>query len=253
MWYQAVDSGRELWKVKNWDKYSWLTHGFTSRHWGNLALHVEDIADVITERERLSQHLGISLDSWVVGNQIHKANIQRVKPSDKGRGAVDHASAFCDTDGMITEYPGLFLVTFYADCVPLFFVEPKSRIIGIAHAGWRGTAAQIGPAMVNYFRLAYQQADLNHLEVAIGPSIGSCCYQISEQVAENFSQQSLSCSSDGIYLDLCLANKLQLIASGVNANNIFLANQCTYCNNSFFSFRREGKNAGRMAAFIYRS
>jgi len=61
---------------------------------GNLALHVESTADVIAERERLSQYLGISLDSWVVGSQIHKANIQRVKPSDKGRGAVDHASAF---------------------------------------------------------------------------------------------------------------------------------------------------------------
>lgn len=253
MWYQTADNGRELWKVKNWDKYSWLIHGFTSRHWGNLALHVEDTVDnVITKRERLSRYLEISLGSWVVGNQVHKTNIKKVKPSDKGCGAVDHASAFCDTDGMITDYPDLFLVTFYADCVPLLFVEPKSRTIGIAHAGWRGTAAQIGSTMVNHFRFAHQ-ADLNDLEVAIGPAIGGCCYKISEQVAENFSQQSLSYRSDGIYLDLCLANQLQLIASGVNANNIYPANECTYCNNSFFSFRREGKSAGRMAAFIYRS
>ncbi len=153
MWYSSTEFSLGLWQVKGWKQHPWLIHGFTERFWGNLALHVGDNPiSVLARRKRLSTALNISLNSWVVANQVHKSNVAVVTLSDRGRGGGSSpAQAIPDTDALITDQPNLMLVTFYADCVPLIFLHAQSRTIAMAHAGWRGTRAKIGAAVVDYF------------------------------------------------------------------------------------------------------
>lgn len=250
MWVQINKNGMMLWQVAAWQKYDWLVHGFTTNEWGNLALHVNDDANqVIKRRERFSEALGVCLDQWIVGNQVHQTKIATIDKSHQGAGARSTSTALSDTDALVTDEQELLLVSFYADCVPLLFVEPDQRIIGLAHAGWRGTASEISVLMAEKFETFYQ-VDPKDLQVAIGPSIGCCCYQVGSEVADQFESDVITKFANKLYLDLKLANRLQLIRYGIAPENIFNSEVCTSCNSCFYSYRREGERSGRMGSFL---
>lgn len=225
----------------------------------NYALHVgDDPEQVITNRQWLAQSLSFPFESWTCGEQVHRDHIELVTNGDRGKGRETRDSAFACTDGLITDESDILLASFYADCVPLLFYSPDLDLIGVAHAGWKGTAANIGVSMIEKFlKLG---ADKKQILVAIGPSIGSCCYEVDDRVMEPlhhllpdaFSQSVFKPARGGHYrLDLKKANEHLLLSIGLAHNQILVSGRCTQCEGTlFFSHRREATDAGRMVAFI---
>lgn len=223
----------------------------------NLALHVNDNADdVLQNRKTFLSELGYSEGKSIVAEQVHGVRVIQVTRADLGRGMKLLNTAIPECDGMVTLEAGVGLLCFYADCVPLYFFNPKIGIVGLAHAGWKGTAGNIIKEALAKISLAGGRPE--ECLAAIGPCIGSCCYEVGENVAsvirEKFNEVSRSViteASPGKYkLDLIKANEVSLISEGVPRENISIANLCTFCNASqFYSYRREGVT-GRMAAFI---
>ncbi len=170
-----------------------LSVGFSSRNSGvshgdyktlNLALHVgDDPNDVITNRKILSNALGFSFDSWTSGEQVHSNHIEIIRKDRRGKGRFSREDAIQDTDGIVTDEEDILLTSFYADCVPLFFLDPVKKVIGLAHAGWKGTQFKIGQEMVSTMISTFGSKPEN-IHVAIGPSIGQCCYEVDNLVVQ---------------------------------------------------------------------
>jgi YfiH family protein len=154
-------------------------------------------------------------------------------------------------DAIITDRKDIFLTISVADCLPIFLVDPKRKVVGLVHAGWRGTLLGIAKETV---RKAQGEFGCNpkDLTLLFGPAIQKCCYEISESIALLFDNDCLIRMPDRKpQLDLIHANVKQFLNCGVKRNNIFATNDCTCCNKEMFhSFRRDGDEAGRMIAFL---
>jgi len=156
-----------------------------------------------------------------------------------------------ECDGLITDLPEVALGVRTADCVPLLFVDPARRVIGVAHAGWRGTALGIGTTMLDLFEQRFSSR-IEDILVAIGPAIGVCCYQVDTPVYTAFSRRpgAERCfrpcrERDRWMLDLDLANRIELTERGMPEGHIFSAGQCTACRREiFFSYRASLGNTG---------
>lgn len=219
----------------------------------NMALHVNDQPEeVLRNRKIFLTELGHSPENCVAGEQIHGIGVVSVTAKDKGLGMWEMKDAIPQCDGMVTgEKIGLF--SFYADCVPLYFCNPPTGIVGLAHAGWKGTYKKIVKEVLTKIKSAGGLPE--DCLAAIGPCIGACCYRVGENVAsifrEIFNNSVLIEISKGEYLlDLVEANRMLLLAEGIPPENISIAGMCTACHSDlFYSYRREGIT-GRMAAFI---
>lgn len=253
--------------VPAFERTGLVKHAFTTRLGGfsreayeslNLSILTDDLPEnVLKNREKLANILGFSPGELVGSWQVHGDKIHLVTSGDKGRGASDPHTVIPDTDGLITQAEGVFLIAFFADCVPLLFLDPVNKAIGIAHAGWKGTVAGIGGKTVLAMKSAFGTKP-DRLIVTVGPSIGACHYQVDEPVLKRFReefpseyQELISCEDSGghAWLDLWKANVLQLIRTGVAEENISVAGICTQCmQNEFFSHRAGDK--GRHAALI---
>ena len=221
----------------------------------NLGLHVGDDATAVLEnRKRWLDQAEVPWSGVVVGEQVHGTNVLWVGEEDGGRGIRELDTAIPAVDGLLTRST-VGLMAFFADCVPLFFYFPDIKAVGIAHAGWKGTAHKIGQGVLECLEKAGGRPE--NAWVAIGPSIGPCCYIVDENVAaqfgENFSQTPfLAKQEDGHYLlNLWEANRMTLLEKGVRQENIDVVEACTAHNPEwFFSHRRDGVRTGRMAAWI---
>jgi len=221
----------------------------------NLGLHVgDDPAAVLENREQWLEQWGVTRSRVAVGEQVHGTNVLWVTEHDGGRGSHELETAIPATDGLVT-LSTVGLMAFFADCVPLFFYYPDLKAVGLAHAGWRGTANRIGQKVLECFEEAGGCTETAW--VAIGPSIGPCCYSVDERVAAQFrlnypATPFLHWQEDGHYLlDLWEANKNSLLEKGVRPENIEVASTCTADNPEwFFSHRRDGARTGRMAGWI---
>ncbi|MCS1350634.1 peptidoglycan editing factor PgeF [Mechercharimyces sp. CAU 1602] len=224
----------------------------------NYALHVQDDPERVRQnRQQLVDELGFSLSAWTCGNQVHGVHIEQIGIGERGRGNKLLEDALPATDGLFTREQDILLTSFYADCVPLLFYSPDKEIIGVAHAGWKGSVAGIGTKMVNL--LNEQGAKHEHLQVAIGPSIGACCYEVDELVMSPVREQ-LGSSCDTIAtateegkwrLDLKKFNQELLVRAGVPQKNILCSSYCTSCDEKLFhSHRASGGKAGRIVVWI---
>ena len=191
-------------------------------------------------------------------DQTHTVNVRRVTRADCGNGLLREKSFF-DVDGMITDEPGVALATFYADCVPLYFVDVKHKAIGLSHSGWRGTVSRMGAHTVEAMRREFG-TDPRDMIAAIGPSICMDCYEVSEDVAEQFYREFPRQIHDAILLDrqngkyqlnLWEANRFVLTDAGIPEENISMPQLCTCCNPDFlFSHRASGGKRGNLGAFL---
>ena len=224
----------------------------------NLGLHVNDkINNVLENRKRVSHLLNDNYENLVAAKQCHNDNIKVITTKDKGKGAVDYDSALDNIDGLITNQKDIVLTSYYADCTPIFLLDPVNEVVGLAHAGWKGTVKRIAPKTVLEMKEVYNTNPAEVL-VGIGPAIGQCCYQVDSKVikalADNFSNWNACVKEemdDKWRLDLSKANELQLKEIGVRDDNIINSNLCTSCQSElFFSYRREGGETGRMASLI---
>lgn len=231
------------------EKIPWIKHCFTTRLGGvssgvfsslNLSFTRGDReCDVRENFARVAKGMGVAIDRFVFTDQTHTTNVRKVGLEDAGAGILKERG-YTDVDGLITDVPGLVLSTFYADCVPLYFVDRKNHAIGLSHSGWRGTVGRMGEKTILAMREHYG-TKAEDLVCAIGPSICQACYEVSEDVAIEFRKEFSGCSfeilkerGNGKYLlDLWRANELVLKQAGVPADQIATTNVCTSCNQQF--------------------
>ncbi|MEH7353031.1 peptidoglycan editing factor PgeF [Neobacillus drentensis] len=254
--------------IENWIRqYPELISGFTTKSGGtskgvfeslNLGFHVGDNrSNVYSNREIVAELLNFPLSHWVGAEQIHDIILKKITKADRGYGSNSYDHSFKGTDGFYTNEEGILLTLCFADCVPLFFIAPEKKMIGTAHAGWKGTVGQIAKQMI----IAWGREGIQpeQIFVAIGPSICEKCYIVDERVI-NFVDKLLvdeavipyNLVKEGQYsLNLRELNRQILLASGVPNKNILQTNFCSSCNNEvFFSHRRDKGKTGRMLSFI---
>lgn len=207
-------------------------------------------------RKALAISAGFDPDRWVTGYQVHSANVAVVTCADAGRGGMDRESRLPDTDALVTDQEGICLMVLSADCVPILLYDPECRVIAAIHAGWRGTAARIAVRAVEVMRDRFG-CKVGNILAGIGPSIGKCCFEVGEEVAEVFRglyPETVECENDTTakcLVDLWEVNRLVLLEAGLQAEHIEVAGMCTVCHpDRFFSYRRDGKQAGRFGAGI---
>lgn len=242
-----------------------VRHLFTTRLGGvsegvfstmNFSVDRGDREECVAENyRRVAEVLGCGPEDMVASHQTHTTNIRRVTSVDRGKGIL-RPRDYENVDGLITDVPGLTLVTFYADCVPLYFVDPENRAIGLAHSGWRGTAEGMGECMVRAMADNFGSRP-EALYAAIGPSICRECYEVGEEVAVRFADRlgedvAAPGEAPGKYrLDLWLANRRILERAGVPGNHIAVTDICTRHNPAYlFSHRASGGKRGNMGAFL---
>lgn len=242
-----------------------VEHLFTTRTGGvsngiystmNLSFSRGDDLECVRENyRRIGEVLGTDPEHMVASKQTHTTNIHLVTKADAGNG-ITRPSVYDDIDGLATDIPGIALVTFYADCVPLYFVDPVHRAIGLAHSGWRGTVAGMGACMVRYMQEHFNSRP-EELVAAIGPSICVDCYEVSEEVAEQFREGFPEDvlqpgKAPGKYqLDLWKANQSILLRAGIQPEHMAVTNACTCHNPEYlFSHRASHGQRGNLAAFL---
>lgn len=251
----------------SYEALPYIRHMFTTREGGvskdiyeslNLSFtRGDDETAVLENYRRVAQALGTSIDHIVTSDQTHTTNVRPVGKEDLGKG-ITRPRDYKDVDGMITDQPGVLLATFYADCVPLYFVDPVHKAIGLSHSGWRGTVGRMGQATVEAMERSFGSHPKDLL-CAIGPSICQDCYEVSRDVAEAFifafpthEKEILQAGALGKYqLDLWKANEIVLTEAGVLKEHIDLAGLCTCCNSSIlFSHRASKGKRGNLGAFL---
>lgn len=237
----------------------------------------DDKEHVLENYRRVAEALGCKREDMVATRQTHTTNIRVVTAKDKGKGVVRPAD-YEDIDGLVTDEPGIVLAAFYADCVPLYFVDTKHGAIGLAHSGWRGTVKQMGARMVETMGREFGTGP-EELLAAIGPSICQECYEVDEAVAQEFagmlqgSEEILEeiresgryfapgaprrqvvekGRAEGKYqLDLWLANLIILRRAGIPLPQISVTDICTCHNPDYlFSHRASQGKRGNLGAFL---
>jgi hypothetical protein len=158
-----------------------------------------------------------------------------------------------DGDAAVARLPGQLLGIQTADCLPVLIADPQRRVVGAAHAGWRGTAAGVARQLVA--SLLNEGCRPQELIAGLGPAIGPCCYEVGEEVRAALGAGAAAAFRPGargrFHLDLRAANRLQLIEAGLRAENVHVIEDCTACRPDLYdSHRRDGSGAGRMISYI---
>ncbi len=242
-----------------------LTHCFTTRHGGvskgectslNLSFNRRDSKEnVISNYHIIAEAIGVDFNKMVLSNQIHDKKIRFVSAEDAGKGLA-RDSDIIGYDGLTTNVPGIPLVTFYADCVPVLMLDPVKKAITAVHSGWKSTLENISGEALELMKQIYK-SDLKDLQIAIGPSICQNCFEVGEDVYGLFKTKYPWCdtyvdSRNGkYYINLQQIISRVLTDAGVPDNNILVSGVCTKCNNDmFFSYRGDHKCTGSLTAIM---
>lgn len=246
-----------------------VKHCFSSRLGGvskghlstmNLSYTRGDEKECVDENYcRIARVLGCEIEDIVCSDQTHTINVRKVTADDKGKGIVKPKD-YKDIDGLITNESGIALATFYADCVPLYIVDPVHHAIGLSHSGWRGTVKRMGAVTLKKMEEEYGTKPQD-VYVAIGPSICQDCYEVSKDVADEFREAFLAQrdedkllyqkSEEKFLLNLWYANYCVFREAGVPEKNIEVTDVCTCCNpDILFSHRASKGMRGNLGAFL---
>jgi len=253
--------------AENLLRQDWLVHAFTTRPGGisrtqysSLNLygnHSEEYQNCLENRKILGETLGFAPEKLVLAQQVHGNQVKTIGEKESGRGALSHQTAIPETDALITNIPGTPLLLLYADCLPILLADCKKKVVGVVHAGWKGTAKQILSETLKKFQAEYH-SDFSDLQIAFGVGISDCCFEIGwETKAElekvSYSEQAFGERNGKIYANLVEINKSQALKSGVPQENICLpAGFCSFCQEElFYSYRRDQQNTGRHGALIF--
>ena len=151
-------------------------------------------------------------------------------------------------DGILTDRTNLPIAVRTADCLPIFVYDPRNRVIGILHAGWKGTRKGIVANALSVM-LKKWHTKPSELIVAFGPSIRPCCYEVGKVFKRYFPNEVYK-KGEKYFLDTPLVNQRQLLKAGIKKENIYDCGTCTSCSRDFFSYRRQGEQAGRMLSVM---
>ncbi len=249
------------------DKIDFIKNAFTTRLGGaskgmystmNMSFTNGDNRDDVIENYRIiCSELNVDINKVVLSHQTHTNNVRIITEDDIGKGIFKERD-YDNVDGLITNVKGIVLVTQYADCTPLLFCDPVKKVVATSHAGWRGTAQEIGRITVEKMCSHFGSSPENII-AAIGPSICKGCYEVDSPVYEPISQlkyldtdKIFTNKGGGKYmLDLWETNRQILINAGLLPENIDVTDLCTNCNpNIFHSHRYTGGKRGNLAAII---
>ena len=255
-------------QFKNLSATGIVKHGFSTRKGGvstgifssmNLNFKRGDDPDAVMENYRkMAAALNMRVEDMVLSDQTHTTNVRVITEEDRGKGILKPQD-YSDVDGMITNVPGIVLVTSYADCVPLYFVDPVRKAIGLSNSGWKGTVGHIGQKTVWKMHEVYG-SEPKDIVAAIGPSICQSCYEVSDDVAEAFranftadeAADILLDKGNGKYqLDLWKANWYVLTDAGILPEHLSVTDLCTACHPELlWSHRKTNGQRGGLSAFL---
>ena len=271
--YHLHQKGEVCWVTfPQLEQYPELSHLFTTRRGGvskgpreswNFGKCPEEPAEHILQNYRiLADVLGTEAEKMARSNQTHTANVLEVDERHLGMG-ITRQRTYEDIDGLVTDRPGITLITTHGDCNPLYFFDPVHRVIGLAHSGWRGTLGEIAGEMIDKMRTHYGCVPSDIL-AGIGPGLCQDCFEVDEDVAEMFFQKHGVWRQFGrmekhgglrkYYLDLKAVIRWTLMEAGVSADHIVDMQLCTRCHPEwFFSYRgQHGQNGNMVAAMMLR-
>ena len=279
-WTLTSTSDLHILQLEPLNKLPWLVHGFSTAPGGvseldgrkvlNLGFADWDSRENVLENRRCFQSALGAVDLALVPlRQIHSDVVHLF-------GAAPQEP--CKGDASLTNTPGLLLGVQTADCVPILLADPNRRAVAAIHAGWRGTLARIAAKAVGQMQMRFGSRPADLL-AALGPSIGSCCYEVGPELFTQFASQFADASDyfdeprtgeepnplqwlnmmppghqpppKNVRLDLRKANRSQLLAAGLPLKNIFASDLCTACRlDLFFSYRKQGPRSGRLLSAI---
>lgn len=245
---------------------SFINHAFSTKLGGvstgeftsmNLAFNRGDDIDAVTENyKRFCKATGFDFDTLVASAQDHNTVVRKVTKEDCGIG-ITKPRDIQSVDALVTNQPNVTLVTYYADCTPIFFVDKVKKVIALAHAGWRGTVGKICKNVIDTMVNDYN-CNTADIICCVGPAISKCCYEIDKTCYDEFVKSQLDIEkimtdkSNGKYMaDLLETNRQILISSGVPKENIIISDVCTKCNSELlWSHRATNGHRGTMCAFM---
>lgn len=245
-----------------------VTHAFSTRMGGvskgpyasmNFSFTRGDDPEAVKENyRRMANALDVDMERMVLTWQTHTTNVRVVSEEDFGKGVVRERD-YRDVDGLVTNIPGVTLVTFFADCVPLYFLDTRNKAIGLSHSGWRGTVNRMGLETLRIMKREFH-SDPSDMIVCIGPSICQDCYEVGPEVIEQFVSSFDNVHHDRLFykkkngkyqLNLWEANRIVLEEAGVPQEQISVTDICTYCNpDLLYSHRRSAEKRGNLCAFL---
>jgi YfiH family protein len=223
----------KVFKIPSWQSIPFLVHGFGTRHWSE-----KDFQKV----HELNDFRLLFL------RQIHSDKIHVIEEIPAGT---------LTGDAMLTKKKGVLLLIKTADCLPVLMVDRKHKAIAAVHCGWKSTSQRLIQKVVKRMEEHFG-SDSSTLLVAMGPCIGRSCYEVGEDVKQEFERNGLSLKPFQLhpfqrqkyFLDLKRANGLQLVDVGVDESNVSDVDLCTHCEDDLLSYRRDGNSYGRMLSFI---
>jgi YfiH family protein len=208
-----------------------------------MGLNTGDNLTIVNKnRQKFYDILGINSKDVALQGQVHSINVKK----------ITLGGIYPNTDGLYSDESCVFLAVQTADCVPIFMYDHIKKSIAIVHAGWRGAINGIVENTINLFSIKDGE-NLNNLNVAMGPGIQPCCFEVDEDVYSQFSNKFLKNheQKNKRYLDLQLSLLTQLTDRGIPIQNIHVNKTCTYCDfENFYSYRRDGIYSGRMMGII---
>ncbi|GAB4334376.1 MAG: peptidoglycan editing factor PgeF [Flammeovirgaceae bacterium] len=258
-----------IWQFDSFSREKGIRHFVSTRASGvsqeqfsslNLSFSVGDLEENVWEnRKRLAQSIQIPPSRLCFSNQVHGNKVRYISENEIKDSEIlkNHLK---ETDATFTDVKGLCLCTMAADCVPVLFYVPQKQVIGVAHAGWRGTVGKIAQKTALAIIQKYQ-CNPSEILVGIAPSISSEAYEIGKEVIE--AVEKAFGTKEGLilnerknegkaYFDLWEANKRQLLEIGIPSVNIEISGICTFQNSdTFFSARKNFGGGGRFAAGLY--
>jgi YfiH family protein len=214
----------------------------TSSYGMNISYRVgDDPIFVRDNRERFFSLLKIREDDLATPSQVHSDRVE----------VIDHPGRYENCDALITALEGIYLSVAIADCVPVLLYDPGKKVVAAVHSGWRGCRDRILEKTMEKLTTSFD-SKASEIQAYIGPSAGSCCYEVGEEVAKDFATRYLDRrSSAQPRLDLRGINSDILLERGVLREHLEISGYCTICHPELFhSYRREKKNSGRMMAVI---
>ena len=213
---------------------------FTTIEDKNLAYHVtDDLSSVDTARKKLAIKYNFDIDKLHYMDQIHSNIVKNISLTTNKQ----------TCDALITNHKNTPLMVMVADCIPILFYDDIQKVIAAAHAGRVGTFENITASTLNKMVNDYK-CNVTHIKVILGPSIQMCCYEVSEQMAQEVSDNFGKEFVNKRYINLQGINKKQLLDCGIQEKNIEISSICTKCSNQpYFSYRKD-KSCGRFAGLI---
>jgi hypothetical protein len=239
------------------DRFPHLKYGSFTRHGGvsstpfnslNTAYSTGDDKDSVTQnRNLILEALGLLNTSVHIAETCHSNNLALVEITTPGFHLINNV------DGIFTQDKNTPLFMSTADCSPVFYYDVKSEMIGLVHIGWKGIVNNLAKESVNFI-LKHGSGDLKSLYIAIGPSIGYCCYKLKDAAQKQIPEWNnyLKEDNDGYtYIDLRSFLNDQFVKTGIPLSNFVNSNICPACNtDNFFSYFSEKPKTGRFASII---